>query len=776
MNHLARSLFAAVGLLFALSASAQIVLQPGATYSLEMSPNSLLTNTWVEVPEQSRQLIIELRPIGSGNVDLMTRYGSPFPFEGNAGTFGGLDWLMEHAHYRSFSRGGDHRITVTRAQPIPLRAGRWYVSALNVSNQQVALTLRVSLLDTEPGPVQFQTVFNDEDACAANGATAAPWTDPTPATPVAGNLGTTLGQQRLIAFNRAATLLGEQLRGTAPVRILACWKDLGGTASDAVLASAGPEWVFRDEGLFAATGQQNRWRWQQPSLPSSYTWYTSAATAQLSGTDACRTTFRGCDDFDIYVQFNTAVDGNTVLGSRRFHYGLDAAPGPGGNLDFIGTAMHEVTHGLGFLALINFDPAQGPIGEKLRVRFPDGTLDEPGHNDAFSDQLAWVDGNTVTEFNRLTLAQRIQAMISRFNLRWFEAQAVTSPQNNLRLQPYPLNLPPVYTPTDLQPGSSVSHLDPDMTPSLMGPNIRNGIRDLGLAGEVLGAVGWSDTPRPARVHPMPFGGQWFDPARNGHGLDIYRVEGNPDTYLLTLYTFDANGLPEWYLTIGRIVDGVFRPGNDANGNSLWRTRYLFGPPPSQVADSSVRGQMRIDFNADQAERAPACNDGTGRNGPLALMTFQIGTTPPLRWCLTQIVAEADRPVGDRTGHWAAAALQDRGWGLTTLNFLSPAGHGLFTILYFPDSEGRPRWAAAQTNDFQPGQTQPLFQIQGYCRTCPMPAGGTTPVQIGELRIDAGSDGSGSAQFTARFQGAGNSEFIRGSLPLTRLGGSAPAGD
>src|SRR6266480_526200 len=63
--------------------------------------------------------------------------------------------------------------------------------------------------------------------------------DPTAATPVGGNPGTTLGQQRLNAFQRAADLWGATLDSRVPVTILAQFAPLACTATGAVLGSAG---------------------------------------------------------------------------------------------------------------------------------------------------------------------------------------------------------------------------------------------------------------------------------------------------------------------------------------------------------------------------------------------------------------------------------------------------------------------------------------------------------------------------------------------------------
>jgi hypothetical protein len=45
--------------------------------------------------------------------------------------------------------------------------------------------------------------------------------DPTPAAPVGGNTGTTVGAQRLIAFQRAADIWGQTLASATPIYVLA---------------------------------------------------------------------------------------------------------------------------------------------------------------------------------------------------------------------------------------------------------------------------------------------------------------------------------------------------------------------------------------------------------------------------------------------------------------------------------------------------------------------------------------------------------------------------
>jgi hypothetical protein len=68
--------------------------------------------------------------------------------------------------------------------------------------------------------------------------------DPTPVAPVGGNTGTTLGQQRLIAFQHAADIWGATLDSTVEIFIQASFVPLNCTASSATLGSAGTLSIF----------------------------------------------------------------------------------------------------------------------------------------------------------------------------------------------------------------------------------------------------------------------------------------------------------------------------------------------------------------------------------------------------------------------------------------------------------------------------------------------------------------------------------------------------
>ncbi|HEU5436756.1 MAG TPA: PA domain-containing protein [Telluria sp.] len=149
--------------------------------------------------------------------------------------------------------------------------------------------------------------------------------DTTPATPVGGNSGTTLGQQRLIAFTYAANIWGATLTSSQPIIINAQFSALSCTATSATLGSAGATSIFRN---FA-------------NAPRADTWYSYALANKLSGT------YLGTANApQINANFNVNLGQPGCLTNSFFYLGLDA--NHGSNVDFVATLLHEMGHGVGF--------------------------------------------------------------------------------------------------------------------------------------------------------------------------------------------------------------------------------------------------------------------------------------------------------------------------------------------------------------------------------------------------------------------------------------------
>ncbi len=155
--------------------------------------------------------------------------------------------------------------------------------------------------------------------------------DSTPATPVGGNPGTTLGAQRLFAFTYAANIWGATLTSNQPIVINASMTPLNCTATSATLGSAGATSSFIN---FA-------------NAPFANTRYAYALANKLSGT------YLGTPNAgQINANFNSNLGLNAnCLPGRTFYLGLDNQHGT--NIDFVAVLLHEMGHGLGFQTFTN---------------------------------------------------------------------------------------------------------------------------------------------------------------------------------------------------------------------------------------------------------------------------------------------------------------------------------------------------------------------------------------------------------------------------------------
>lgn len=160
-----------------------------------------------------------------------------------------------------------------------------------------------------PPPATITIVNNNQPGIGFN--------DPTPAAPVGGNTGTTLGEQRLIAFQYAASLWGRRISSPVPIRVRAQFVPL----APGVLGSAGPLSVWRDF--------QN--------APRPGTWYHAALANALAGVDQDPTSD------EINTNFSTLFP---------FYLGLDNKA-PAGQFDLVAVLLHEFAHGLGFSQFSN---------------------------------------------------------------------------------------------------------------------------------------------------------------------------------------------------------------------------------------------------------------------------------------------------------------------------------------------------------------------------------------------------------------------------------------
>jgi hypothetical protein len=203
--------------------------------------------------------------------------------------------------------------------------------------------------------------------------------DPTPAVPVGGNTGTTMGQQRQIAFAHAANIWANTLDSNVDIYVVAAFNPLAPN----VLGSAGAWDVFSDLTPNAPF----------PGSAFSQTWYSSALADKLAG----------------YDQDETAPDINAQFSSNfNFYLGLDA--NHGAQNDLVAVLLHELGHGLGFQ---NFVTEQ--TGANLG-NFFDGPRFYPLQTDVYS-QFTLDTTNNLT-WSNMTQAQRQASAVRNGRVVW----------------------------------------------------------------------------------------------------------------------------------------------------------------------------------------------------------------------------------------------------------------------------------------------------------------------------------------------------------------------
>jgi len=241
-----------------------------------------------------------------------------------------------------------------------------------------------------------------------------------------------LGAARRTSFEFAVDIWRFRLRDVpGEVDIQVAFDPLGGSSVSAVLGMAGPT-AYTTE-----LPEPAREDWAYPiSLANVLT------GGNLNGSDA-----------DIRVTFNSDVDSPEVLGSIGWYYGYDWSP-PGRDLDFVTVAIHELTHGLGFLSTFKADGAWGIDFGDLGVRpSPFDWYLENSSGDRLVDLPVSSDNVTSPVF-------------------WSGPQGMAAYQAE-----FGGSKPRIYSPSQFKTGSSLSHLDETgftgnfelMTPVYSGP-------------------------------------------------------------------------------------------------------------------------------------------------------------------------------------------------------------------------------------------------------------------------------------------------------------------
>ena len=242
----------------------------------------------------------------------------------------------------------------------------------------LALTLSLAAASALPTAAEGKATITIKNNDGPNEG----FNDTTAVTPVGGNAGTTLGQQRLNVFKAAADVWASLLNSNVEIVIRANFDPLTCSATSAVLGAAGP------------TGYAADFR----NAPLAGTWYPLPLADKLAGEHLSSTTADS-----IHARFNSSIDTGCFSGIK-WYYGLDGKAGTG--IDLLVTLLHELGHGLGFVG--GTDQGTGAfLGEKKDTN---GNITDPGHPSVWDvfmlDQASGLHWTQMTDDSRAASSTR----------------------------------------------------------------------------------------------------------------------------------------------------------------------------------------------------------------------------------------------------------------------------------------------------------------------------------------------------------------------------------
>ena len=268
--------------------------------------------------------------------------------------------------------------------------------------------------------------------------------DPTPVAPVGGNTGTTRGQQRLIAFQYAASLWAAEIDSPVTIVIQASFDPLPPN----VLGAAGARYIVRDFGSVGLF----------PGAEFPATFYFASLANKRAGADLVPSLH------DINAQFSS---------NFNFYLGLDN--NHGAQLDLVAVLLHEFGHGLNFANAVN--EANG-ANSGIDASNPNG----------FTDIFArhTLDGMVGLTWDQMTAAQRAASATRLGRVVWDGAEVTAAAPSVLSF-----GNPEVRLLTPASIAGSYQFGTAQFGPPIGSPNV---------SGSVVAAV---DVVEPATVGPPP---------------------------------------------------------------------------------------------------------------------------------------------------------------------------------------------------------------------------------------------------------------------------------
>ena len=202
------------------------------------------------------------------------------------------------------------------------------------------------------------------------------------------------------AFNAAAAIWTSTIQSSVPIRISACWSNLG---SSSILGYSGGEPLRRDFS----------------GAPKANTWYAGSLADSLNGSDLDPTVY------DDYITYNS---------NFSWYYGTDGLP-TSGTYDLVTVAAHEIAHGLNFSGSADGSGVQGFYGISGYPEIYDTFIEDGG-------------GTKLTAYTNPSAS--LTSLLTSGNL-WFNGTNANAANGGSRVR--------IYAPGSWSSGSSYAHLD-----------------------------------------------------------------------------------------------------------------------------------------------------------------------------------------------------------------------------------------------------------------------------------------------------------------------------
>ena len=214
----------------------------------------------------------------------------------------------------------------------------------------------------------------------------------------------TFPSQAQTSFSAAANVWANIIQSSVPIRIRACWANLG---SSSILGYSGGGSLYRNFS----------------GAPRANTWYTKSLANALTGTDLDPA------NFDMHITYNL---------NFSWYYGTDGNT-PAGQYDLMSVVLHEIAHGLNFSGSMSYSAGSGSWGY--------GT----GYPNIYDTWMRDGSGNQLINTGVYPNPSGALGSALTSNNIWFHGGKAMAANGGVRVK--------IYAPSSWSGGSSYSHLD-----------------------------------------------------------------------------------------------------------------------------------------------------------------------------------------------------------------------------------------------------------------------------------------------------------------------------